>query len=65
MGNFDYKIDNAKALKEISVALFELRDALMQLSIALKDWQFATDVVQRQKNEVIVQQLLQKLGARR
>ena len=65
MGGSDYKTDKGKAMKEISVALFGLRDALMQLSIAMKDWQFATDVVQRQKNEVIVQQLLQKLSAMR
>lgn len=65
MGNFEFKTDKSKALKEISTALFELRDALMQLSMAMKDWQFATDVVQRQKNEAIVQELLQKLGSMR
>ena len=65
MGNFDFKTDKSKALKEISTALFELRDALMQLSMAMKDWQFATDVVQRQKNEAIVQELLSKLGSMR
>ena len=65
MGNFDFKTDKSKALKEISTALFELRDALMQLSMAMKDWQFATDVVQRQKNEAIVNELLQKLNAMR
>jgi hypothetical protein len=65
MGNFEFKTDKSKALKEISTALFELRDALMQLSMAMKDWQFATDVVQRQKNEAIVQELLQKLSSMR
>jgi hypothetical protein len=65
MGNFDFKTDKSKALKEISTALFELRDALMQLSMAMKDWQFATDVVQRQKNEAIVNELLQKLNSMR
>ena len=65
MGNFEFKTDKSKALKEISTALFELRDALMQLSMAMKDWQFATDVVQRQKNEAIVQELLQKLNSMR
>ena len=63
MGN--YKTDKANALKEISVPLFELRDALMQLSMTLKDWKFATDVVQRQKNEVVVQQLLERIAAMR
>jgi hypothetical protein len=65
MGNFDFTTDKSKALKEISTALFELRDALMQLSMAMKDWQFATDVVQRQKNEAIVNELLQKLNSMR
>jgi hypothetical protein len=65
MGNFDNTTDKSKALKEISSALFELRDALMQLSMAMKDWQFATDVVQRQKNEAIVQDLMKKLGSMR
>ena len=65
MKNFNFKADQSKALAEISVTLFTLRDALMQLSVALKDWQFATDVVQRQKSDVIVHQLLQKLGTLR
>lgn len=65
MGNFEYKTDKAKALGDISSALFELRDALVQLSIALKDWRFATDVAQRQKNEALVQELLLKIGSTR
>jgi len=65
MENFDYRTDKSKALAEISVALSTLRDALMQLSVALKDWQFATDVIQRQKSDLIVRQLLQKLGTLR
>ena len=65
MGNFDYRTDKSKALKEVSTALMELRDALMQLSMAMKDWQFATDTVQRQQNEAIVQEMLQKLSAMR
>ena len=65
MRNFDYKTDKSKTLAEISVALATLRDALMHLSVALTDWQFATDVVQRQKSDVIVRQLLQKLGTLR
>ena len=65
MENFDYRTDKSKALAEISVALSTLRDALMQLSVALKDWQFATDVIQRQKSDLIVRQRLQKLGTLR
>lgn len=65
MGNNDLQTDASKTLKDISVALFELRDALMELSVAMKDWQFATDRVQRQKTEVIVQALLQRVNAGR
>ena len=65
MENFNFKTDKSKALAEISVALSTLRDALMQLSVALKDWQFATDVVQRQQSADIVRQLLQKLSTLR
>ena len=65
MENFDFRTDQSKVLAEISDALFTLRDALMQLSVTLKDWQFATDVEQRQKSDVIVRQLLQKLGTLR
>ena len=65
MGNFDYKTDKSKTLAEISVALATLRDALMHLSVALTDWQFATDMVQRQKSDVVLQQLLQRLGSLR
>jgi hypothetical protein len=62
MGKSEYKTDKARALGEINAALFELRDALTELSISLKDWQFATDVVRRRENETAVQQLLQKLN---
>ena len=62
MGKFEHKTDKAQALGEMSAALFELRDALTELSISLKDWQFATDVVRRRANEAEVQQLLQRIG---
>jgi hypothetical protein len=65
MGEFQYGTDRAKAFREISMALFDLRDSLLQLSITIKDWQFATDTDQRQKSEAIVQELMQKLGAMR
>lgn len=63
MGNSDYKTDRAKAVGEVSSALFELRDALMELSLALRDWQFETDLQQREKNEAVVQQLLKKISS--
>lgn len=65
MGHFDHTTDISKTLKDISAALFELRDALMELSLALKDWQFATDLAQRQKSETLVQALLQRLQTMR
>lgn len=65
MGNSDLKTDASKTLKDISVALFELRDALMELSVALKDWQFATDTAQRQKTAVVVQALLERVSTLR
>jgi hypothetical protein len=65
MGEFQHGTDRAKAFKEISTALFGLRDSLLQLSLTAKDWQFATDAAQRQKSEAIVQALMQKLGTRR
>lgn len=63
MANSDYKTDRAKIVGEVSSALFDLRDALMELSLALRDWQFETDLQQRRKNETVVQELLQKISA--
>lgn len=61
MGNFESKTDMANAIGEVGSALFELRDALVQLSLSLKDWQFETDLEQRKNTEAKVQQLLQKM----
>ena len=63
MANSDYKTDRAKIVGEVSSALFDLRDALMELSLALRDWQFETDLQQRRKNETVVQELLKKISA--
>jgi len=61
MGNSEYKTEQAKIIGEVSAALFELRDALMELSLSLKDWQFETDLEQRKSIEKTVQQLLQQI----
>lgn len=61
MGNFESKTDRANAIGEVGSALFELRDALVELSLSLKDWQFETDLEQRKNTENKVQQLLQKM----
>jgi hypothetical protein len=47
-----------------SAGLFELRDALMQLSLALKDLQFEADHALRRAAEKNVQQLLVNVSAR-
>ena len=62
MGKFEYKADKDRALGVISAAVFELRDALTELSISLKDWQFAHDVVRRRENEATVNQLMHRIG---
>lgn len=61
MGNFESKTDMANAIGEVGSALFELRDALVELSLSLKDWQFETDLEQRKNTGNKVQQLLQKM----
>jgi len=61
MGNSEYKTVQAKIIEEVGAALFELRDALMELSLSLKDWQFETDLEQRKSIEKTVQQLLQQI----
>jgi hypothetical protein len=48
-----------------SAGLFELRDALMELSLALKDLQFEADDAMRRAAEKNVQQLLINVSARR
>jgi hypothetical protein len=65
MANSESSTDMANALGEVSSALFELRDALVELSLSLKDWQFETDLKQRRHTETTVRQLLQKMTSAR
>jgi len=51
------------ALQEIGSALFELRDALVELSMSMRDWQFETDMEQRRATGLSVQQLLKKVAS--
>jgi len=51
------------AFQEIGSALFELRDALVELSMSMRDWQFETDMEQRRATELSVQQLLKKVAS--
>lgn len=52
------------SLWEVSAALFTLRDALAELSLALKDWQFEADDQRRQVAATSVQQLLKNIASR-
>lgn len=48
-------------VEELSATLFELRDALYGLSLAIKDWQFENDIEKRKTAEILVDQLLQRI----
>lgn len=63
MKNFKSKTEMANAMQEISVVLFELRDALMELSQALQDLQFETDLEKRKMLEESVQHLLKNIAS--
>jgi len=63
MGNFKSKTEMASAMGEISAVLFELRDALVELSESLQDLQFETDLEKRESIEKNVQQLLEKIAS--
>lgn len=63
MGNFKSRTEMANAMGAISAVLFELRDALVELSQSLQDLQFETDVEKRETIEKNVQQLLQKIAS--
>jgi hypothetical protein len=65
MKNTESKTDIKNAAGEVSSALFELRDALVELSLALKDWQFAADLARRKDAENTVQQLLAQITSNR
>lgn len=65
MENSGSRTDVSHTLWDISASLFELRDALVEMSLFLKDWQFEADLEQRKIAESTVQQLLAKLAAPR
>lgn len=52
-----------ECLRATSAALFDLRDALVELSLALKDLQFNCDLAQRKVTEGNVKRLLEQIGA--
>ena len=65
MDNQHSKSEIGNAMAEVSAALFELRDAFVELSLALRDWQFETDLEQREMAESTVHQLLQQISSGR
>lgn len=52
-----------QCLLATSAALFELRDALVDLSMALKDWQFETDLEMRASVEETTRHLLENIAS--
>ncbi len=52
---------DAAYLQDVSRTLFAMRDALTQLSLSLKDWQFEYDFVQHGHAVDITQGLLARL----
>lgn len=62
MENFESRANTVKTMEEVSAALFELRDAFVELSLSLKDWQFETDLEQRKIAWNTVHQLMQKIA---
>lgn len=65
MKNTESKTDMRNAMGEVSSALFELRDALVELSLSLKDWQFETDLAERKRVEETVQKLIDEITSNR
>ena len=65
MANQQSKSEIRGSIAEVGAALFELRDALAELSLALRDWQFETDLEQRKIAENAVCELLQQISSGR
>lgn len=57
----DAKLVNA--LWEISASLFALRDALVELSLSLKDWQFEADQDMREDARTQTRELMSQMGS--
>jgi hypothetical protein len=51
-----------ECLLATSAALYGLRDALVELSLALKDWQFEMDSAQRARAETVARDVLRRAG---
>lgn len=53
--------DCSEGMANVSAALFELRDAFLELSLALKDLQFDTDLKQREETAKTFNSLLERV----
>lgn len=53
--------DCGEGMANVSAALFELRDAFLELSLALKDLQFDTDLKQREEAARSLNSLLERV----
>jgi Ni,Fe-hydrogenase III large subunit len=65
MKKIESNTDVRNAMGEVSSALFELRDALVELSLSLKDWQFETDLAERKRVEETVQKMIDEITSNR
>ena len=65
MGTSEFKNERRQILEEIDYALFKLRDALVELSLSVKDWQFEADGAKRKMTDQAVKELLQRIAEAR
>ncbi len=64
MKNNDTPKQHVNPAQELCAALFQFRDALMELSLRLKDWQFDHDPQGRAATEQAMRELLEKIKPR-
>jgi hypothetical protein len=61
MDHTHFQEGSPRALRDVSTALFALRDALVELSLSLKDMQFETNLEERNKVAASFRELLEKV----
>ena len=62
--NKDTPKQHVSPAQELCAALLQFRDALVELSLSLKDWQFEHDPQRRQAPEQATRELLDKVKLR-
>lgn len=63
MDNHPSGVNVENDFQEVRAALFELRDALVELSLSMRNLQFEADVEQRQAAHATMQQLLRRAAS--